>query len=157
MLWEQDNMLWEQNIFLVRTRYHIEGTKYFFSSMALISHRTSTFEWRKDYILHKVLALLIHTILYDYGQYIYFKSDINRDHIVKTLVHCVILHDDSQFVSSYKRCIYLNLYNTIVLFLIYFIHRNALVLRYFRYLNYIRVITFCKLTLVVPISLIIVR
>ena len=141
-------MLWEQDIIL-REEDNI------FSSMALISHRTSTFEWRKEYILYKVLPLLIHTILYDYGQYIVFKSDINRDHIVKTLVHCVILQDGSQFVSSYKRCIYQNQYNTIVVFLIYFIHGNALVLGYFRYLNYMRVIAFCKLTLLVPISLVV--
>ena len=31
MLWEQDNMLWEQNIFIVGTRYCIEGTLFFFS------------------------------------------------------------------------------------------------------------------------------
>jgi len=54
MLWEQnnifrkqDNMLWEQNIFFVGTRYYIEGTRYIFSNMALISHRSNFFFYAK--------------------------------------------------------------------------------------------------------------
>ena len=59
MLWEQDNMLWKQNIFLVVTRYYIEGTIYKHFSMTLISRRSILFIENDD----------IQSNLYFYGSY----------------------------------------------------------------------------------------
>ena len=106
----------------------------------ILKHFTSTFEWTKKRCWCKVLTVLIHIFLYDYDTFFLIWH--------KSWPHC------QDIGPSYKRHIYQNQYNTIVVFLSYFIHENALVLGYFRYLNYMRVIAFCKLALLVPILLV---
>lgn len=117
-------------IYTIEHFHNIFFTLAIFSKKAKVIYRdfTSTFEWTKKLCWCKVLTVLIHIFLYDYDTLFLIWH--------KSWPHC------QDIGPSYKRHIYQNQYNTIVVFLSYFIHENALVLGYFRYLNYMRVITF---------------